>query len=552
MTFKALIACGLLASPGLAQSTSDAARIQKARLEQNRAMAANDAERAASFWTEDVTLRRGLGHAVSGRAEYRKLVEVAATDSSLVYHRQPTSIEVSKQWPLAFETGTWTGRLGGPKGPAVIGGKYSSQWVKRDTSWLIRSEVFVALNCMGIGCKYAYLEATPRSASLAIADSVHVVDLLAREPMVVEHPDGTLFVSGYSDPNPKLWKSRDHGATWTRVNVGTEADGALGNSDVDLAVGPDGTLYFAQMGFDRSVGQGTHIAMGVSKDVGATWKWTMLSRTRFVDRPWVKVASDGTAHVIWNDTTGVSHTISRDGGVTWATQPKIHDKGGSSHLVVGPHGEIAVRIAPIAASGNKLDEGVDLIAVSTDGGATWQKRSAPGERDWPSPRSNTPTTPRWVEPLAWGASEGGGVGALYYFWTSRAGLWLARSKDKGASWTTWRLAEPQDLSYFPYLIARGNGELAATWFSGQGDSWQAHVARIDVGDGDAAPKMIETTMRPEIWGLSSRRENPRMRSAAGEYLPVVFLRDGTLAVVSPIQNERAGRYGFSWWRIVVR
>jgi hypothetical protein len=43
-----------------------------------------------------------------------------------------------------------------------------------------------------------------------------------------------------------------------------------------------------------------------------------------------------------------------------------------------------------------------------------------------------------------------------------------------------------------------------------------------------------------------------MRSAAGEYLPVAFLRDGSLAVVSPIQNERAGRYGFTWWRIVVR
>lgn len=388
-------------------------------------------------------------------------------------------------------------------------------------------------------------DGAPRAASLVIADSVHVVDLLAREPMVVEHTDGTLFVTGYSDPSPKLWKSRDHGATWTRVNVGTEADGAIGNSDVDLAIGPDGALYFAQMGFDRSVGQGTHIAMGVSRDVGATWRWTMLSRTRFVDRPWVKVTPDGTVHVIWNDTTGVSHTASADGGTTWTPLPKIHDRGGSSHLAVGPNREIAVRIAPLAASGNKLDEGVDLIGVSTDGGATWQRREAPGERDWPSPRSATPTTPRWVEPLAWDGS-----GALYSFWTNRAGLWLARSKDQGATWTTWRIAVPNDLSYFPYLIARGDGDLAATWFSGQGAAWRAHVARMAVGDGDGAPKMVETTLVPETWGLTSRRENPGMRSAAGEYLPVVFLRDGSLAVVSPIQNERAGRYGFSWWRLV--
>lgn len=383
-------------------------------------------------------------------------------------------------------------------------------------------------------------------ASLVIADSVHVVDLLAREPMVVEHPDGTLFVSGYSDPNPKLWKSKDRGATWTRVNVGTEADGAIGNSDVDLAIARDGTLYFAQMGFDRSVGQGTHIALGVSRDVGATWKWTMLSRTRFVDRPWVKVAPDGTVHAIWNDKAGVTFTRSTDRGVTWTPGRRINEKGGSSHLAVGPSGELAARIAPIAASGNKLDEGVELIAVSTDGGATWQKRTAPGERDWPSSERTVQTTPRWVEPLAWDAS-----GALYYFWTAPGGLWLARSTDKGATWTTWRIAEPTDISFFPYLVARGKGELAATWFSGQGPNWRAHVARIDVSDG-GAPSMVETTLVPEIWGLSSRRERPDQRSAAGEYLPIAFLRDGSLAVVSPIQNERAGRYGFSWWRIVQR
>ena len=383
----------------------------------------------------------------------------------------------------------------------------------------------------------------PGPPSLVIADSVEVVDLLAREPMVAEHPDGTLFVSGYSDPNPKLWKSRDRGTTWARVNVGTEADGAIGNSDVDLAIARDGTLYFAQMGFDRSVGQGTHIAMGVSRDAGTTWKWTMLSRTRFVDRPWVRVARDGTVHAIWNDQSGVAYSRSTDRGATWSPERRIHDKGGSSHLAMGPHGELAARIAPIAASGNKLDEGVDLIAVSTDAGATWQKGRAPGERDWPSKGGTEPTTPRWVEPLAWDAS-----GALYYFWTAPGGLWLARSVDRGLTWKTWRLAESADLAFFPYLVARGKGELAATWFSGTGPGWRAHVARIDVADG-RPPSLTETTFVPEIWGLSSRRERPDERSAAGEYLSIAFLRDGSLAVVSPIQNEKAARYGFSWRRL---
>ena len=101
--------------------------------------------------------------------------------------------------------------------------------------------------------------------------------------MIVEHPDGTLLVGGAGSGAPALWKSRDGGTTWTRINVGTEADGALGGSDMDLAVARDGTLYFATLVFNRQ--KRNQINVGVSKDTGATWKWTSLSKTRFDDRP---------------------------------------------------------------------------------------------------------------------------------------------------------------------------------------------------------------------------------------------------------------------------
>ena len=48
--------------------------------------------------------------------------------------------------------------LGKADGPVVISGRYSAQWVKRDGNWLIRSEVFVALDGAGIGKD---LKATP-------------------------------------------------------------------------------------------------------------------------------------------------------------------------------------------------------------------------------------------------------------------------------------------------------------------------------------------------------------------------------------------------------
>ncbi len=366
------------------------------------------------------------------------------------------------------------------------------------------------------------------------------IDVVAREPMLAELPDGTLFVAGYGAAPPRLWKSVDRGATWTRVDCGPDA---AGNSDVELAVASDGTLYFASMLFDRETFEGLQIAVGASRDAGATWKWTTVSKTRFDDRPWIDVAPDGTAHLIWNDGSGVSHVTSGDRGATWSERARIHDKGGSSHLAIGPRGELAVRITPLSASGNKYDEGLDLIAVSTDAGATWSKHPAPGERDW-SPDFESDATPRWVEPLAWDAR-----GNLYSFWGNKRGVSLARSSDRGETWSTWRVLDMPQPSFFPYLIARGHGDLAATWFtasSATAADLQWHLARIDAS-GDGQPRI---TIAPPQTIESKRvysKDNSERNDTAGEYLAAAFLRDGRIAVVTPIQHASAQRNGFAYW-----
>ncbi len=122
----------------------DQEAIHLARETQNKAIASGDIEQAASYWTEDVTLRRGFGTSTAGKENYRTLL--TPFENSLVYERQPESIEVSPVWPLAFESGTWTARRKNDPTPIIIG-RYSAQWVKRNQNWLIRSEVFVALEC---------------------------------------------------------------------------------------------------------------------------------------------------------------------------------------------------------------------------------------------------------------------------------------------------------------------------------------------------------------------------------------------------------------------
>ena len=128
--------------------------LRAARVAQNAAIAAGDLDRAAAFWTDDVTVRRALGQPLSGRAEARRALEPPPPPAPrIVYQRLTRDVDVSAQWPLAFETGTWEGHLQSPTGATVVGGRFSAQWVRRGTQWLIRSEVFVALTCSGIGCQ---------------------------------------------------------------------------------------------------------------------------------------------------------------------------------------------------------------------------------------------------------------------------------------------------------------------------------------------------------------------------------------------------------------
>ncbi len=419
---------------------------------------------------------------------------------------------------------------------------------QRELAYRTAHQLIAVAMILGIsGCGGADSPAATDSSLNVPAPVEHLADVAVREPMLVEHPGGDLFVAGYSqaageaDSPPRLFRSRDGGSSWSAVDVGSAEQGAVGNSDVDLAVAPDGTLYFLTMGFDRTTSTGTHVAVGVSHDVGESWTWTWLSEDRFDDRPWISVAPNGAAHVIWNDGSGVSHAVSEDGGHTWTERDRIHPLGGSSHLAVGPAGELAVRITPLSASGNRFDADVEIIATSNDGGSTWAKQTPPGHLVWSETFGDPEVVTRWVEPLAWDAD-----GVLYHLWSEGTDLWVGRSDNRGRSWDSWLIVSGSDPLFYPFLSAGGPGELAASWFSGSGESLRANVALIDASGEDFPLVRRGEPIEVDAWRMAGES---RMRDTGGEYVPVIFLADGSLGLVAPIQNGTGGRQGFAWYRV---
>ncbi len=387
---------------------------------------------------------------------------------------------------------------------------------------------------------------------LHIKEKVDVYTTLAREPMIAEHPNGALFLTGYRNAGsaPQLWKSIDNGTSWNKVEVGDISTGADGNSDVDLAIDSDGIIYLASMkftkipdditGFDFSTMKGQNITIGVSKDVGKSWKWTYLSQSDYDDRPWVKIAPNNDVHIVWNDGKGIRHMLSANKGDTWQELSKVNPKGGSSHFSIGPKGELAVRVAPLSASGNQFDEGVDLIRLSLDRATSWTNVQLPGNRDWTVDAKKGIL--RWVEPICWDSKS-----RLYYLWSEGKSLKLGISDDYGKNWNVQLIEESDNQIYYPYMTITDD-IISCTWVSGFGESLRHHASVLKLNTNENTMYRL-SPLKLDIW---SRFEvGDYQRSTGGEYFPMIYLSDGDFGLATPIQNRKENRFGFTWWRINV-
>lgn len=142
-----------IASIAVAQSDTEIEQIRNVRAEYNDAIARHDVPGIVSFFDSEYQITTSLGQLsqdVEGEAaDWRTLIE---SRKDLLYVRSPESIEISKDYPLAAESGTWVGTWSTSQGPVRTGGRYSAMWRQVDGVWKVRSELFVALYCDGISC----------------------------------------------------------------------------------------------------------------------------------------------------------------------------------------------------------------------------------------------------------------------------------------------------------------------------------------------------------------------------------------------------------------
>ena len=117
--------------------------------------------------------------------------------------------------------------------------------------------------------------------------------------------------------------------------------------------------------------------------------------------------------------------------------------------------------------------------------------------------------------MAWDST-----GALWSLWSEGTRLRLARSADMGATWRVWTVVEDVQPLYFPYLVARGTGRLAATWFSGTGDSLRANVAALEgQADGSAPHVLRAPPFVPDTWRNWEKGADPPVRDTDGGTSP---------------------------------
>lgn len=338
------------------------------------------------------------------------------------------------------------------------------------------------------------------------------------EPVIDAGPQGTLYVEGVGTYQPddgpsrgvnKVFRSLDRGETWTDVTP--QGPGQEETGDGYLAVGPDGTVYAANV-------FGLTFQVYRSTDRGESWTPLNVPRLPLLmHRHWIEPTEDA-VHVTVealapgavpfllggptlegqadHPNTGMYYFRSTDDGETWTTPERIDPKinyVGQSDMALGPDGEsiFVVRYeepdetAPLHHS---YDDGVFYLLASTDGGDSWERKEM-FELEAPIGSALTSLS---VDD----------EGRLQFVWAEMTGnrskIHLATSADAGDSWDQRVLDVGDGTQAMPFATSLEGDRLALVWYEAHAPGnpvevdadWHVHTAVLD--DVSAEPTVAAT------------------------------------------------------------
>jgi hypothetical protein len=371
------------------------------------------------------------------------------------------------------------------------------------------------------------------------------------EPVIAALGDGVLVVSSHpgfthyhasDDPahvpaellapfagQSYLWRSADGGATWTHIGVPAgQAQGprglGFGVSDPDFTVTANGRVWHTDLEALAAA------SVSWSDDGGLTWvQGNPIASGGPVDRQWLAASGD-TVYFTANYFSDHRILSSQD-GLTWQ---RLGDVPCSGDLVAAPDGTL------YAGCGAGM-------AVSEDGGATWEERLVP---------DNAQDGRSLLEPAVDGA------GNVWVAWDeSEATLKVAGSPDKGLTWP-WvhdltpavrtALGGATDLAFvWPWVSAGSQGRIAITAYvsptappsSGEPLDRPWHLVTVALFEADSAAPRIAAHLLKEAFHqgpicqagtacqLTSVRGEPSGDRRLGDFFETTIDQEGFLHVV---------------------
>jgi hypothetical protein len=175
--------------------------------------------------------------------------------------------------------------------------------------------------------------------------------------------------------------SKDNGETWTSAFFPPVPGSSFTFGDPALAVAPDGTVYFSQLGTDAA-GNGT-VQVNRSTDGGVTWSpGIVVAIDNGSDKEWIAAGPDGAVYVTWtsfqNDGSAqLRFAKSTDRGSTWksrtiyapSTHPDLKSPQNQLQFTQPTVDQVTNRLyIPFLHFGGS-DQDFIQILVSDDGGA---------------------------------------------------------------------------------------------------------------------------------------------------------------------------------------